>query len=92
MAAETFFKKKFPVKINALGANIGSGKSYYAQVIKKIETEQGAPAPRILSIDDYFLAVCFLLFGLLLYCVFSFVVLCFLFKSKNWSHKKKVSY
>ena len=33
----------------------GSGKSPLAKKIKDIETENGASAPRILSLDDYFL-------------------------------------
>ena len=33
----------------------GSGKSPLAKKIKDVETENGASAPRILSLDDYFL-------------------------------------
>ena len=33
----------------------GSGKSPLAKKIKDIETENGGSAPRILSLDDYFL-------------------------------------
>eukprot|EP01050_Picozoa_sp_SAG11_P030215 SAG11_NODE_8838_length_971_cov_1.502294_2_plen_247_part_01 len=34
----------------------GSGKTTAAQALKKLETEHNAPAPRIHSIDDYFIA------------------------------------
>ena len=33
----------------------GSGKSVLAKKIKEVETENGGSAPRILSMDDYFL-------------------------------------
>lgn len=33
----------------------GSGKSYLARLIRDLEKEAGAPAPRILNLDDYFL-------------------------------------
>lgn len=33
----------------------GSGKSYLAKLIKDREVENGGSAPRILSMDDYFM-------------------------------------
>ena len=35
----------------------GSGKSHLAKKIKEVEVEQGGQAPRIHSIDDYFMTV-----------------------------------
>ena len=32
----------------------GSGKSRLARLIRELEKEAGAPAPRLLSLDDYF--------------------------------------
>lgn len=32
----------------------GSGKTHLAKMIKETEQQQGGPAPRILSLDDYF--------------------------------------
>jgi hypothetical protein len=34
---------------------IGSGKSYLAKVLRDLEVENGCSAPRIHSIDDYFM-------------------------------------
>lgn len=34
----------------------GSGKSYLAKLIKDREIENGGSAPRILSMDDYFMS------------------------------------
>jgi YLP motif-containing protein 1 len=35
----------------------GSGKSHLARKIKEVEVEQGGSAPRVHSIDDYFMTV-----------------------------------
>jgi YLP motif-containing protein 1 len=34
---------------------VGSGKSYLAKALRDIEVENGGSAPRIHSIDDYFM-------------------------------------
>lgn len=36
---------------------LGSGKTYYAKILKDLEEKHGGTAPRIFCVDDYFMAV-----------------------------------
>lgn len=53
-----FCKLLFPVmhgKLISFFSCIGSGKSYLAKVLRDLEVENGGNAPRIHSMDDYFM-------------------------------------
>lgn len=82
---DKFFSIATPLSLQVYGELIvllilsGSGKSYLAKMVRDLEVENGGNAPRIHSMDDYFMTevekVCCWLYLCLMICIESLLVI-----------------